>query len=250
MCVVSVCMCDLIAIFSMASGASGIGSSSARISSVLRGSVRFPLRSVMPVPAVTAVHSAFWDHDPGQFSYKETSFSCFYMYFQPQLHIKSTSVMHLIIITPEIQDLNFDELTCKAGQWMAIAFPCLIGNCIEKNYNFFHFTFSLVIWVRCLNASNSLISPLLRTVLECTDRVWLMSYILSCCTCQSVTTCTFIILTSTFSFMTSCNSQDTEVKSARVPENTRVGVQDCMWLHKLKLHSVTLLVGNSKVSSG
>lgn len=40
--------------------------------------------------------------------------------------------------------LNFGELTCKAGQWTAIAFPCLIGNCKEKNENFLHFTFSLV----------------------------------------------------------------------------------------------------------
>lgn len=179
--VVSVCMCDLIAVFSMASGASGIGSSSARISSVLRGSVRILLWSVMPAPVVTAVQSAFWDREPGQFSHKETSFACFHMYFWPYLHIRSTSITHLLkfqIWTWSRKMVNFGELTCKAGQWTEIAFSCLIGNCKGKNDNFFHFTFSLVIWVRCLNPSNSLIRPLLRTVLECTDCVWLTSYIL------------------------------------------------------------------------
>lgn len=52
---------DLIAAFSMASGSSGIGSSSARISWI-------PLWQLNPVLAVVVVvHSVFWDRDPGQF---------------------------------------------------------------------------------------------------------------------------------------------------------------------------------------
>lgn len=126
--------CDLIAVFSMASGSSGTGSSSARISAVLRGSIRIPLWSVMPVQALTAVQSAFWDCEPGQFSYKHSLhiFTCIIK------HSISTSMTQLMAITSEFPELNlvkivtFGELTCKAGLWMVVAFPRLIGNC-KKN---------------------------------------------------------------------------------------------------------------------
>lgn len=59
-----VSVCNLIAAFSMASSSSGTGSSSARISSVLRGSTGNPLRIVGPVQSVTVVFSVLWDREP------------------------------------------------------------------------------------------------------------------------------------------------------------------------------------------
>lgn len=59
-----VTVCNLIAAFSMASSSSGTGSSSARISSVLRGSAGNPLRIVRPVQSVTVVFRVFWDLEP------------------------------------------------------------------------------------------------------------------------------------------------------------------------------------------
>ncbi len=57
---------NLMAVFSMASGPSTEGRSSARISSGLRGSIRIPRLSLslIPMPAVTAFHKAFWDLEP------------------------------------------------------------------------------------------------------------------------------------------------------------------------------------------
>ena len=53
---------DLIAAFSMASGSSGTGRSSVRISWI----PLWPLNAVLTVVSV-GVHSSFWDCDPGQF---------------------------------------------------------------------------------------------------------------------------------------------------------------------------------------
>lgn len=74
---VSLCVCvwDLIAVFSIASGASGFGSSSARISSGPRWSIWSALWSVMPTPAATEVDSTFWDCEPEQFQYNNTILS-------------------------------------------------------------------------------------------------------------------------------------------------------------------------------
>lgn len=50
----------------MASGSSGTGNSSARISSELRGSLKIPLWSARPAQARIAVHNAFWEREPKQ----------------------------------------------------------------------------------------------------------------------------------------------------------------------------------------
>lgn len=127
---------NLIAAFSMASDPSGIGSSSARISSVLRGSIRIPLWSLMQ--AVTVVHSAFWDREPEHFI--QINILCLL------LNISSTTPPRHVCLYYTLDDnniefpelnlvkmVNFGELTCKAGQWTAVSFPCLIGNCENKN---------------------------------------------------------------------------------------------------------------------
>lgn len=57
---------NLMAVFSVASGSSAAGGSSARISSGLRGSFRGGLCSLplIPIPAVMAFHKALWDFEP------------------------------------------------------------------------------------------------------------------------------------------------------------------------------------------
>lgn len=54
------------AVFSVASGSSVAGRSSARISSGLRGSFRggFCSLPLIPIPAVMAFHKALWDFEP------------------------------------------------------------------------------------------------------------------------------------------------------------------------------------------
>lgn len=57
---------NLMAVFSVASGSSVRGKSSARISSRLRGSFNWGFCSLplIPIPAVMAFHRALWDLDP------------------------------------------------------------------------------------------------------------------------------------------------------------------------------------------
>lgn len=57
---------NLMAVFSVASGSSVAGRSSARISSGLRGSFRGGFCSLLliPIPAVMAFHKALWDFEP------------------------------------------------------------------------------------------------------------------------------------------------------------------------------------------
>lgn len=56
------------AVFSVASGSSAAGRSSARISSGLRGSFRgaFCSLPLIPIPAVMAFHKALWDFEPAK----------------------------------------------------------------------------------------------------------------------------------------------------------------------------------------
>lgn len=59
---------NLMAVFSVASGSSAAGRSSARISSGLRGSFRgtFCSLPLIPIPAVMAFHKALWDLEPAE----------------------------------------------------------------------------------------------------------------------------------------------------------------------------------------
>ena len=72
------------AVFSVASGWSAEGSSSARISSGLRGSFRggFCSLPLIPIPAVMAFHKALWDFEPAhkQKKNKKQSVICVFLY--------------------------------------------------------------------------------------------------------------------------------------------------------------------------
>lgn len=114
--------CDLIAAFSMASAASTFGSSSARISSGVRWSIRIPLWSLTSAPAVTAVLRTFWDCEPGQFQCKQTRF--------PPLTRPSYST-HLMIITTEFPELNL-KLSSGEVQWTHVQCGPVGGGCSPR----------------------------------------------------------------------------------------------------------------------
>ncbi len=63
------------AVFSVASGSSAAGRSSARISSGLRGSFRRGFCSLLliPIPAVMAFHKALWDFEPAEIKETKTN---------------------------------------------------------------------------------------------------------------------------------------------------------------------------------
>lgn len=74
------------AVFSVASGSSVAGRSSARISSGLRGSFRggFCSLPLIPIPAVMAFHKALWDFEPeekNKSKQKKVGFFCLFVRF-------------------------------------------------------------------------------------------------------------------------------------------------------------------------
>lgn len=129
--------CDLMAAFSMASRSSGVGSSSARISSELRGSAGIPASFFRPAQSLTLVFSAFWDREP--------------THTRIQTH---ALLAHIVVITMFIlhhlkrsfSSVCCKELTCEAGQWTAAALSSLIGNFEKKKSEMSsHCTFSLML---------------------------------------------------------------------------------------------------------
>lgn len=82
------------AVFSVASGSSAAGGSSARISSGLRGSFRRGLCSLplMPIPAVMAFHKALWDFEPADGGGGRTGLSCVTVILY---HVINKSRLHL-----------------------------------------------------------------------------------------------------------------------------------------------------------
>lgn len=80
-CCSSMTAANLMAVFSVASGSSAAGRSSARISSGLRGSFRggFCSLPLIPIPAVMAFHKALWDFEPAKKKKKSLRYSHFVM---------------------------------------------------------------------------------------------------------------------------------------------------------------------------